>query len=145
VPPLRERREDIPLLVEHFLALYNAEFHRGVSKVPAETLRRLEAYAWPGNVRELENRIQAGIMASSGDALFVELPLAPQPGAESVAPDWRRSLAELEAEHVLRVLDACAWNQGKACEILGVSRPTLRKKIADYGLKDAGMRSDSSD
>jgi len=120
--------------VEHFLSFYNAEFHRNVTKLPDDSLRRLEAYAWPGNVRELENRVQAGIMASPGDALTVEIPAEPLAGG---APDWRRTLREVEAEHIRAVLERCEWNQGRACEVLGVSRPTLRKKIADYGLKES--------
>ena len=120
--------------MEHFLALYNARFHRRVSKVSRATLAQLERHDWPGNVRELENRLQAGIMASPGDSLVLDLdagaPLAPAPGG-----DWQRSLAEVEAEHIRRVLDACGWNQGRACAVLGISRPTLRKKIADFGLR----------
>jgi DNA-binding NtrC family response regulator len=134
VPPLRERIEDIPPLVEHFLAIYNAEFHRRVTKVPAEVLRRLETHEWSGTVRELENRVQAGIMASAGDALVVELPVVGGAGG-GAAPGWRRSLAEVERDHVLAVLERCAWNLGKTCEVLGISRPTLRKKIADHELK----------
>ncbi len=141
VPPLRERKEDIPQLVAAFLARYNAEFHRRIERVPAETLARLAAHDWPGNVRELENRVQAGIMASSGDSLSIEMPSAvavpSATTAGAAAIDWQRSLAEVEAAHVARVLAACDWNQGRACAVLGISRPTLRKKIADYGLKDA--------
>ncbi len=134
VPPLRERREDIPLLVEHFLAVYNAEFHRAVTKVSADILRQLQSYVWPGNVRELENRVQAGIMASAGDSLVLELPEGSiAPGG--AAPQWERSLAEVERDHVLAVLAHCDWNLGRTCDVLGVSRPTLRKKIADHGLK----------
>ncbi|MEZ4396307.1 MAG: sigma-54 dependent transcriptional regulator [Candidatus Krumholzibacteriia bacterium] len=136
VPPLRERREDIPLLVEHFLALYNARFHRRVSKVSRATLAQLEAHDWPGNVRELENRLQAGIMASPGESLVLDLAADAAPIAPTPAGDWQRSLAEVEAEHIRRVLDACGWNQGRACAVLGISRPTLRKKIADYGLRE---------
>ena len=134
VPPLRDRREDIPQLIEHFLHRYNAEFHRHVTKVPTEALRLLAGYDWPGNVRELENRIQAGIMASPGDALTLEMPerAKPRPGGRAA---WRRSLAEVERDHVRAVLEECDWNLGKTCEVLGVSRPTLRKKIADHDLK----------
>ncbi len=137
VPPLRERREDIPDLVAAFLARYNSEFHRRIERVPADTLARLAAHDWPGNVRELENRVQAGIMASSGDSLSIEIPAPPPPAAAgATASDWQRSLAEVEAAHIARVLAACDWNQGRSCAVLGISRPTLRKKIADYGLKN---------
>jgi len=131
VPPLRERREDIPLLVEHFLARFNRRLHRRVTRVPEESLERLLAHSWPGNVRELENRVLAGFMASSGDVLEIEFPemKVAQPGKSLI------SLRELEAIHIGGVLDAVGWNFGKACEILGLSRPTLRKKIRDYELK----------
>jgi DNA-binding NtrC family response regulator len=105
-----------------------------VSKVSRATLAQLSAHDWPGNVRELENRLQAGIMASPGETLVLEL-AAGAPAFATAASEWRRSLAEVEAEHVARVLDACGWNQGRACAVLGISRPTLRKKIADYGLR----------
>ncbi|MBN2170494.1 MAG: sigma-54-dependent Fis family transcriptional regulator [Candidatus Krumholzibacteriota bacterium] len=135
VPPLRTRREDVPVLVAHFLARYNAEFHRRVTRVPASVLARLRSYSWPGNVRELENRIQAGIMASPGDTLVVEVPEGgPVPPA---ARTWRRTLKDVEAEHVRAVLEQVGWNQGEACTILGISRPTLRKKIQDHGLKES--------
>jgi DNA-binding NtrC family response regulator len=138
VPPLRERKEDIPHLVAAFLDRYNREFHREVARVPATTLAALQSYDWPGNVRELENRVQAGIMASSGDSLRVEIPTAPaaQAGADT-APGWRRSLAEVEAEQICRVLERTDWALGETCEILGISRPTLRKKIAEYGIERA--------
>ncbi|MBM4118904.1 sigma-54-dependent Fis family transcriptional regulator, partial [bacterium] len=98
---------------------------------------RLAAHDWPGNVRELENRMQAAMMASTGDTLSLELP-APRAAApaRTAAPAWERSLVQVEAEHIARVLAACDWNQGRACAVLGISRPTLRKKIADYGLKE---------
>ena len=133
VPPLRDRREDIPHLVAAFLDRYNREFHRAVNRVPEDTLARLAAYDWPGNVRELENRVQAGIMASSGESLSIEIPTAP---AGAAAPaDWRRTLAEVEAAQIRVVLERTDWALGDSCEILGISRPTLRKKIAEYGIE----------
>ena len=134
VPTLRERKEDIPHLVAAFLDRYNREFHRAVSRVPADTLASLTAYDWPGNVRELENRVQAGIMASSGESLRVEIPAA-SPSAPQALANWRRSLAEVEAAQIRRVLEHTSWALGDSCEILGISRPTLRKKIAEYGLE----------
>ncbi|MCP4547719.1 MAG: sigma-54-dependent Fis family transcriptional regulator [bacterium] len=139
VEPLRDRVEDIPLLVEHFLTLYNGEFHRNVTRVPQQVLADLQAYHWPGNVRELENRIQAGIMASPGDVLTVEIPSTVT--ATGDGGSWRRPLRDVECAHIARVLEHCNWVQGEACSILGVSRPTLRKKIQDFGLKRPGKES----
>ena len=137
VPPLRERKEDIPLLVEHFLKKINTELHREVYKVPDEVMNRLLAYDWRGNVRELENVLTRGVILSRGDVL--ELPphsLRGDLGAASTPePSWRRSLREVEADHIRRVLSGVSWHQGRACEILGISRPTLRKKIRALGVR----------
>ena len=131
VPPLRERREDIPILVEHFLSRFNRQLHRRVNRVPENLIEQLLAYNWPGNVRELENRVLAGHMASSGEMLQMDVPEALPAGDPGSL-----SLKDVEARHIARVLDDVNWNFGRACEILGVSRPTLRKKIRDYELKD---------
>ena len=138
VPPLRERMADIPLLVEHFLKKINKEVHREVFKVPEDVLGKLVSYPWRGNVRELENVLTRAVVLSRGRVL--ELPphsLDSERTVDATSP-WR-SLDEVEAEHIHRVLAAVDWHQGKACEILGVSRPTLRKKIRDYGLKETSL------
>jgi two-component system response regulator AtoC len=135
-PPLRERKSDIPILVEHLLKQINQEVHREVFTVPEEAMRRLESYEWRGNVRELENFLTRAVILSKGKVL--ELPardLAERDRAERAGSPLR-SLEEVEAEHIGRVLGALNWHQGKACEVLGVSRPTLRKKIRLYGLKE---------
>ena len=143
LPPLRERREDIELLVEHLLIRINRELRRTVIRVPEELMERLRRYDWPGNVRELENRLTAGVMLSPGDTLQVELPEPEEAGTdrlkvegEGVGKDpWNRSLAEVEREHIRRVLRVWGGNLGKACEVLGISRPTLRRKMQEYGLE----------
>ncbi len=142
VPPLRERREDIPLLVEHFLQKINTEVHKEVYKIPDDTMAQLVRYDWRGNVRELENVLTRAVVLSKGEVL--ELPSKSLEEAlltESPHPSPLRSLQEVEAEHVHRVLDAVGWHQGRACEVLGVSRPTLRKKIREYGLKETSSPS----
>jgi len=136
-PPLRERKEDIPILVDHLLKQINEEVHREVFTVPDEAMVELKTHEWRGNVRELENFLTRAVILSKGKVL--ELP--PQELGEGVGSSARpgsplRSLEEVEAEHIGRVLGAVNWHQGKACEILGVSRPTLRKKIRLYGLKE---------
>jgi two-component system response regulator AtoC len=138
VPPLKERREDIPLLVEHFLQKINAEVHKEVYKVPDETMSRLMHYDWRGNVRELENVLTRAVVLSKGEVLELQAhSLEDTISSETVAPDSPfRSLQDVEAQHISRVLGAVGWHQGKACEILGISRPTLRKKIREYGLKE---------
>jgi two-component system response regulator AtoC len=143
VPPLKDRREDIPLLVEHFLQKINAEVHKEVYKVPDETLERLARYDWRGNVRELENVLTRAVVLSKGEVL--ELPAhsleASIPSEFAAQASPYRSLQDVEAQHISRVLDATGWHQGKACGILGISRPTLRKKIREYGLKETSPNS----
>jgi DNA-binding NtrC family response regulator len=140
-PPLRERKKDIPILVTHLLKQINQEVHREVFTVPEEAMRELESYEWRGNVRELENFLTRAVILSKGKVL--ELPsreLREGPSESLRAGSALRSLEEVEAEHIGRVLGAVNWHQGRACEVLGVSRPTLRKKIRLYGLKEAPMQ-----
>jgi two-component system response regulator AtoC len=138
VPPLRDRKADIPLLAEHFLKKINKEVHKEVYKVPEEAMTRLMSYDWRGNVRELENILTRAVVLSRGEVL--DLPAHSLDSERMIAgPSPWRSLDAVEAEHITRVLEAVSWHQGRACEILGVSRPTLRKKIRDYGLKEKSV------
>jgi two-component system, NtrC family, response regulator AtoC len=135
VPPLRERREDIPLLVEHFLQKINREVHKQVYKVPPETMALLSSYEWRGNVRELQNVLTRAVVLSRGDVLEIPEVLASSP--EGAGEPAFRPLAEVEADHIRAVLDGVGWHQGRASVILGISRPTLRRKIRDFGLKES--------
>jgi len=137
IPPLSERRDDIPLLVEHFLKKINRDVHKEVFKVPDEVMGRLKTYEWRGNVRELENVLTRAVVLSKGEVL--ELPGLDEPVTLPRANGYGHSLRRLEdveAEHIQRVLDSVEWHQGRACDVLGISRPTLRKKIRDYKLKE---------
>jgi len=134
IPPLRERREDIPLLVEHLTAKINRELHKCISRVREEDLDRLKAHDWPGNVRELENVLMRAALASAGTTLDLSgIDLGPPALPRAAGP---RTLAAVEKEHILSVLRAVAWNITRASDILGISRPTLRKKVRDYGLDE---------
>jgi two-component system response regulator AtoC len=136
LPPLRERREDIPLLVEHLLARLNERTRRRVLRVPAETMLRLQAHDWPGNIRQLENALLRAVIMAPGDVLLPEL--LPLPGAREPRPEPSPaplpSLDDVERAHVARVLEATRGHRGRACEILGISRPTLERKLRRYGL-----------
>jgi len=137
IPPLSERRDDIPLLVEHFLKKINRDVHKEVFKVPDEVMGRLKTYEWRGNVRELENVLTRAVVLSKGEVL--ELPGLDEPVTLPRANGYGyslRRLEDVEAEHIQRVLDSVEWHQGRACDVLGISRPTLRKKIRDYKLKE---------
>jgi two-component system, NtrC family, nitrogen regulation response regulator GlnG len=159
LPPLRERRRDIPLLVEHFLAKYATEL--GECGVAPEAFDRLVGHDWPGNVRELENVVQrAMVMATSGVVLPEHLPIGPVSAAASVAVDASleeiierkliecvRGLREHASAHLydlmiglvekplLRaVLRETGGNQVRAAQILGINRNTLRKKLTEHGI-----------
>ncbi len=143
IPPLRARKEDIEPLTKHLLEKVNRELRREVTQVPQDVLEEMLNYDWPGNVRELENRITAGVMLTTGDSLAISLPtgdtsyenISDTSQSEKGATEtWNRSLEDVEREHIQLVLDGCRYNYGKACEILGVSRPTLRRKMEQYGL-----------
>jgi DNA-binding NtrC family response regulator len=135
VPPLRERNEDIPLLVEHFLNMLNTELHKKVTQIPKDVMNALIHYPWPGNIRELENLLTRAVVLSKGNVLLPEyLPdLFTRPKAPEDSADIK-PLEQVEMEHVRRALDLNNWNKGKTCECLGVSRPTLREKIRKYKL-----------
>ncbi|MBI2400863.1 MAG: sigma-54-dependent Fis family transcriptional regulator [Deltaproteobacteria bacterium] len=132
VAPLRERLEDVPLLVMHLLAKANRELHKKVRKVPEEVMSLLKAYSWPGNVRELENVITRGVLLAKGDVL-VDVSL---PGEERKNSDWKpATLDDIERAHIESTLGHTLWNKSRAAVLLGVSLPRLERKIRKYGLK----------
>jgi two-component system response regulator AtoC len=135
VPPLRERRDDIPTLVQCLLAKINEKVHKQVTIVPREVLDYLCTLPWPGNVRELENVLTRAVVLSPGTMLLREhLPsldgklTASAPATEERFP----TLEEAERVHVLRALELARNHKGKACQMLGISRPTLERKLRKY-------------
>ena len=143
LPPLRDRREDIPLLVSALLDKMAREHGQAAPAVSESALQALCDYDWPGNVRELENVLtQAMVLARDGEIGLDELrfrtlrdlsaarPTAPPDDEASIL----RTLDEVEAEHVQRVLLYTGGHKGRSCEILGISRPALDRKIQKYGL-----------
>ncbi|MFH0881618.1 MAG: sigma-54 dependent transcriptional regulator [bacterium] len=134
--PLRERPEDIEPLIEHLLGRIDQQLRRNVGQVPTDVLARMKRYPWPGNVRELENRLTAGVISSPDDTLRIDLPTVENPPEQESASDlqhWNQTLESVEKSHIERVLAATKGNLGRACEILGISRPTLRRKMLLYG------------
>jgi len=142
LPPLRERMEDLPVLTEHLLRKINARQHTALRHITEEAWRRLKDYPWPGNVRELENVLTRAALLARGDALTPELlalPAVSEPPASALAAAGTIvprliSLEILEREHIAAILVHVRWHKGKACEILGISRPALERKIEKYGL-----------
>ena len=136
VPPLRDRRGDIPLLVEHLLAKVNLVLHRQVTRVPEAFMKRLASHDWPGNVRELENALMRAVALSTGDTLNAEAVWGDlQSDVAATSEGEVLTLRELERTHVSKVLAMAGWNITRSSELLGISPPTLRKKIRDCGLK----------
>jgi two-component system response regulator HydG len=142
LPPLRQRPQDIPLLLDHFLKTLTARHGRGPVAVDPEAQRRLLAYDWPGNIRELQNVLERAMLLAEQDVIGPEhLPAevrgrshpAPAP-ALAATSDAHRSLEEIEREHVLRVLEATRGNREEASRILGISRRTLTRMIQRWDL-----------
>lgn len=136
LPPLRDRREDIPVLAEHFLKHYAAKNHRAVRQILPEALDLLMRYNWPGNIRELENAIERGVIIAQGELLTPdELPIALGQNAQSTHDTASTgSLKDMEREHISRTLAQVASNRTQAAKILGITRKTLQNKIKEYGL-----------
>lgn len=135
LPPLRERLEDIPLLVSHFLTKINKELHKNVTKVPDEVMEMLQNHYWVGNVRELENTLMQAVVLSSDDVLNKENILLRKPETGEINEGVNFiTLAENERNHIKSMLDAVKWDKNKAHKILGISLPTLYSKIETYKL-----------
>jgi two-component system response regulator AtoC len=158
LPPLRERKEDIPALIDHLLAKVTRELHKKIRYVSREALDLLVAYPWPGNVRELENALTRAVVVTEGEVLDVPaLPIhLDEPADEEEAagaspmdapdgPDGHSNVAvdlasfmtlrEIEHRHITAVLAASKWNKRRSCSVLGITRPTLDRKIKEYGLE----------
>ena len=136
LPPLRERREDIPLLTQHFLDKFIRDLKKNTSGVSEEALKFLINYSWPGNVRELENVIQRGITLSQHEVLLPEdLPtsLVQEPDENLIAKGLggKLTIDQLEKEYIKRTLIEVGGNKTKAAEILGLDRKTLYRKLQE--------------
>lgn len=131
LPALRERKEDIKPLVEHFIGKLSSRSTRNIKGVSKAALDKLLRYDWPGNIRELENIIERAMVLCRSDIIDVhDLPLETQPVARSSG----ELLQDVEKEHIIAVLSKAGWNLSKAAERLGIHRNTLRAKIKEYGI-----------
>src|SRR5215471_820205 len=138
LPPLRERREDIPGLVNHFLRRFNKRFHRDVRGVAPEALAALTAYTFPGNVRELENLIErAFAMGAREQIALTDLPsLSKSPMASTpvTSPESVPALADVERELILKALAVFKDDKEAAARALGISRRTIYRRLKEYGV-----------
>jgi len=129
LPPLRERREDIPLLVEHFVRKFSLAMNKHITRISPEAMNQLQQQPWMGNVRELENAVERAMVVAQEpeireqDFIFKSQSL----------PPTAKSLDEVERAHILRILEECNGNQSRAAEVLGIDRVTLHHKLKRYG------------
>ena len=138
VPPLRQRRDDIPLLVRHFAQQYTHQMHKRIEHIPAEAMAELVHYDWPGNVRELQNVIERAMILSANGVLWPQVP-ARSPGARSAAPVSPESetLDDAMRTHILDALSATNWVLGGphgAAARLGMKRTTLASRMEKLGI-----------
>jgi transcriptional regulator with GAF, ATPase, and Fis domain len=132
VPPLRERTEDIPLLIWHFIEQFSDTFGKSIEEVPADDMTALQRYSWPGNIRELRNAVERAMIVASGRKLRIPIPI-PLPLAS--LPSER--LVDVQKNHISKVLEACNWRvRGArgAAQSLGLAPTTLETRMARLGL-----------
>jgi DNA-binding NtrC family response regulator len=133
LPPLRERKEDIPLLAAHFIHKYNLEFNKNFDRLERKALDLMKDYHWPGNVRELENVIERAVVIDQGPEVKVKhLPFC---NVELPPVGDPRTLLEVEKQHIEKMLERHEWNIAKTARILNIDRTTLHKKIKKLGLE----------
>ena len=148
VPPLRNRRDDIPLLTQYFLDVMNQERGAKVDSISDEALERLCQHSWPGNVRELENLIERlTILRGEGEIRLIDLPeifhrdnvehvRAPQISSDGI--EFRHVVDRFETDLILQALEQTHWNKNRAAQLLGLNRTTLIEKIKKKGLHEPG-------
>jgi DNA-binding NtrC family response regulator len=133
MPTLRDRKDDLPLLIEHFLYRFSQEINKTVDRISREAMDEMMLYEWPGNVRELENAIERAVVVAKGRTIWPEdLPIFRE---EYLVPPNAQSLSEVEKAHIIRVLDENQWNISKSAEILAIDRSTLYSKIKRYRIQ----------
>jgi DNA-binding NtrC family response regulator len=131
VPPLRERQDDIPLLVDYFIRKYCTSMNRPLITIDPPALKRLLEYQWPGNIRELENMVERAIVVGNGKKIF----LKDLPFGKDILDSSVESLDDFEKAFILQILNKYSWNISRTAQALKVDRVTLYNKIRKYGLK----------
>ena len=133
LPPLRERKDDVPLLAAHFINKYNVEFNKKFDRVNRKAMDFLMDYHWPGNVRELENVIERAIVIAQGPEVKIDhLPFC---NVEAIPTEDPQSLQEVERLHIEKMLQRNDWNIAKTARLLNIDRSTLHKKIKKFDLE----------
>jgi two-component system response regulator HydG len=130
LPPLRDRREDIPALVEHFVRKFSLAMNKPISRVSPGAMNQLQQQAWMGNVRELENAVERAMVVAQAPELREQDFMLK---AQAALNPSDRTLEEIERAHILRVLEECGGNQSRAADVLDIDRVTLHHKLKKYG------------
>ena len=138
LPPLRQRKDDIPLLVRDFSARFAKRLGKTIDSIPHEVIEAFQAYHWPGNIRELQNVIERAVILARGSVLHVDEPL--ESAATETAPLFhvKSTLEEVERRHITRTLQEANWKisgEGGAAEVLGLNPSTLRARMRKLGIK----------
>jgi transcriptional regulator with GAF, ATPase, and Fis domain len=140
LPPLRERADDIPLLVDFYLDAYNTEFKKRIRGVTPTAMKKLQAYGWPGNVRELRNAVERAMLLAEGDELTGDDFTLGGAGALRLTdrvelPPSGIDLEQLERSLVVQALERTGWNQTRASALLGLNRDQIRYRIEKFHLE----------
>jgi two-component system response regulator HydG len=135
-PPLRERKEDVDPIARHFLAKFSLRMKKQVDSITADAMRLLTEYHWPGNIRELENIIERAVILARGSRITADLlPIQRSNSAPSnLSGEGKESLESVERNHIIWILKKTGYHKSRTADILGVTRKTLDRKIADYAL-----------
>jgi DNA-binding NtrC family response regulator len=154
IPPLRERSEDIPLLVNHFIDRFNRELGKQVKPAGREVLEAMVDYGWPGNVRELRNVVERAMLLEADDEFLVSHLPPEVRGASEGIPTVRSAsvveaflpvtLREMERVQIKRTLTQTKGNKSRAATILGISRQTLREKLKSFDAADAARNAEKA-
>ncbi|MGA8656370.1 MAG: sigma 54-interacting transcriptional regulator [Chthoniobacterales bacterium] len=140
LPPLRERRDDIPLLVEHFVKKNSARMLKTVTTTPQRTMAALQEYDWPGNIRELENFIERSVILSTGSELAAPVSELLSQSPENAQPEEGATLIEIQRLRIIEALRNSAGNTSRAASRLGLKRTTLQSKMKQLGIDGKGHR-----
>jgi transcriptional regulator with GAF, ATPase, and Fis domain len=135
VPPLRQRREDVPQLIEHFVNALSKKVGKNINAISAATSQKLQSYSWPGNVRELANVIERAVINAQGPVLHIadQFEAAPEELSTST-----RTLEEVEKEYIIRILNESSWKiegPNGAAKRLGLNPSTLRTRMVKLGIQ----------
>jgi len=139
LPPLRERRDDIPLLAQQFLENSSEQFKKKAKRFSQASLHALEEYAWPGNVRELQNAVQRAVVLSEGPSVEVwQLPTAVRSSSEppQLARSYEEEVRDFKRRLILRTLRECGWRKAESARVLGVARGYLHRLINQLGIQE---------